>query len=504
MKKIIILVVVSITIVWKTHAKAKIITGNPNQVLTIICGKVKTITPGDSVTLVLNGPFYSYQTSPERYARQILSTAPDTQGNFKFKIETANSPFHVSLFLSSNRDIQGHLIGNGDLANYLVSPTDSVHIDFTTPVRKFTGKGASLFDVQYQLEQSDKGQVILKKNEHDYLNTRPGKWLEQKDSLLNAQLGILSSFQSKLTATEYSIIRADLIGSNRVFVCQLIRYSLPQEQNSLYRELMKLVSELKNRQPYIQLSDNAALAPKYVYYLYEKLKLEMQLDLSNGEVPSDRSYYEKINTNFNGNLKDKLLAWWLSDLASMNALKAEYADLALTVMQNDVFIKMVKSIKEKFSQGQKVTGFEFKNINNQTVRLSDYKGKVIVLDMWFTGCSGCKRVAAGLPYVEKEFSDNDYVVFVSLSIDRNRQTWLNSIDSKHGKYFITSKTQYLYTSGTGEQNDFIKKYVPDGTYPSMLIINSKGELFSSTPTHPVDKESQTTLIKEIKAALTAN
>lgn len=490
--------------IGNVHTTASPLKANSKMNATIICGKTSNLIFGDTVTLVLNGPFYSYQSSPERYATQILTTTTDGQGNFKFKIETEDSPFHVSLYLSSKRDILGHLIGNGDLAYYLVSPTDSIHVDFTTPERKFTGKGASLFEAQYQIEQSDKGQILLKKNEHDYLNTMPRKWLEQKDSLLNDQLNSLLSFQSKLTPTEYSIIRADLIGSNRVFVCQLIRYSLPQNQNNLNLELRGLIAELKNRQPYIQLSNNAALAPKYVFYLYEKLKLEMQADLSIGEVPSDRSYFEKINADFNGNLKDKLLAWWLMDLASMNALKSEYAELALSVMHNAAFIKLVKNLEETFTQTQKVTGFEFKNTNNQTVRLTDFKGKVIVLDMWFTGCTGCKRVAAGLPNVEKAFTNNGKVVFISLSIDKDRQRWLNSIDSKHGKYFITSTTQYLYTCGTGEKNDFIKKYVPNGAYPSMMIINGKGELFSTTPTHPIDNESQAMLIKEIKSALTEN
>ena len=39
---------------------------------------------------------------------------------------------------------------------------------------------------------------------------------------------------------------------------------------------------------------------------------------------------------------------------------------------------------------KKTPAFTLKDVNGRPVRLSDYKGKVVVLDFWATWCTGCK------------------------------------------------------------------------------------------------------------------
>src|SRR5258705_11963123 len=42
------------------------------------------------------------------------------------------------------------------------------------------------------------------------------------------------------------------------------------------------------------------------------------------------------------------------------------------------------------SARKKTPGFTLKDVNGRSVRFSDYKGKVVVLDFWATWCTGCK------------------------------------------------------------------------------------------------------------------
>lgn len=233
-------------------------------------------------------------------------------------------------------------------------------------------------------------------------------------------------------------------------------------------------------------------------WLYDRISQNENISVYN------RNYFSAINKQFAGTLHDKLLAYWLIQLTGKNDLQPEYLENALAVMQSAYFKLIVEQLKDTYAKGQPVKDFDFKDANNKTVHLTDYKGKVVFIDMWFSGCSGCVHVAASLPHVEETFKDRPDVVFVSLCIDGDRDLWLKSIDKnlvgKHYTHYTTSTTKYLYTAGTGSNNPFIKAYVPDGTYPRLLIIGKEGKVFSSTPTSPVVENGQP-LIKEINEAL---
>jgi len=478
---------------------------NDNPIITYITGTIEKGVNTDTISLVLNGAFYSYQTIPERYATQVLKSRVDQNGTFKFAISTINSPFHVSLFLSSKRNNFGYLIGNGEISNYLIMAGDSIHVTIGKNKQIYSGRGASLFQVQRKVDEVDSNQKLLKNNHGNLLHISPKKWLEQKDSLLNSQLNMLNLYRTTIPASALGIIRADIIGSNRAFVYQTISFTQPFIISANLSPALEIIcKELLNRPPYIDQNDRAALSPKYVYYLYEMVKMEFKYARIKNETKENpnNNYFSIINTNYTGLLKDKLLTWWLMDAAATNWLVPGYVTHALSVMQSPIFIRMVENLNLTYEKGQPITDFSFKDTKGRIVHLSDFKNKVLLIDLWFTGCSGCIKVAAGLPFVEEAFKGHGDVVFFSISIDKNKNQWLQSINEKGGgKYFVTPETRYLYTSGTGENNPFIKKYVPDGTYPLMLIIDKKGKIFSSTPTHPVDEKAQTELINEIKQVL---
>ncbi len=65
--------------------------------------------------------------------------------------------------------------------------------------------------------------------------------------------------------------------------------------------------------------------------------------------------------------------------------------------------------------GEKVPDIPLKIMNNKTgkTRLSDYKGKLVILDFWYTGCGSC---IAGFPKMEKlqkQFGDKIQILLVN-------------------------------------------------------------------------------------------
>lgn len=469
--------------------------------VTYITGNIGNARIQDSLLLILHGPFYEYAHSPEFQATQVYHTMPDAKGGFKFAVATANSPFHVSLQTKGDT--------KAIIDNYLIEASDSINISFDKQIPHFTGRGAGLFEAQYSTEMLDKDAVTLKANTDEYFRQNKMIWLQKQDAVLNEQLKLLSTFQTKLSASAYSIVRADIIGFNRYFVYAPIA-TTPQlfaNRKMADSDLQALCNELAGRQPYLEQSDRGALSPKYINYLFQKLKVDIKYQrFSNDiDVRLDYNFFPAINKEYKGILRDKLLALWLKEVASLNKLHPEYLDSALSVMQTPAFTAMANELKTTFGKGQPVTDFGFKDARGNTVHLADFKGKVVYIDLWFTGCTGCLAVAAGLPDVEKSFENRQDVVFVSISIDKDKKTWLKSIDkntatSTHYRHYTTSTAKYLYTAGTGSNNPFIQKYVPDAAYPSLMIIGKDGRIFSSTPARPVNAANKAKLIGQLKSA----
>lgn len=67
--------------------------------------------------------------------------------------------------------------------------------------------------------------------------------------------------------------------------------------------------------------------------------------------------------------------------------------------------------------GKPAPDFKVKTLDNKVFFLSDLHGKVVLLNFWFTTCSGCKIEYPGLQTLKKRFSSEEEVVFLSLATD---------------------------------------------------------------------------------------
>lgn len=71
--------------------------------------------------------------------------------------------------------------------------------------------------------------------------------------------------------------------------------------------------------------------------------------------------------------------------------------------------------------------FSAPDVNGNTVRLSDYRGKMVILDFWATWCIDCRREMPEFKKLYEEFNgkkiDAFDLQFISYSFDRDEQAW---------------------------------------------------------------------------------
>jgi thiol-disulfide isomerase/thioredoxin len=139
--------------------------------------------------------------------------------------------------------------------------------------------------------------------------------------------------------------------------------------------------------------------------------------------------------------------------------------------------------------------FEFPDTNGKLVKLSDFKGKTVFLDFWYTGCGACTYFYTNvLSQVEKELHGKG-VEFVTISIDAGRDYWLKSV--KGGRYTSELATN-LYTGGVGYGHKLIKHYGID-SYPTFVVVDRDGKIesFNAKELHIRDSANLVNILKQV-------
>ena len=91
-----------------------------------------------------------------------------------------------------------------------------------------------------------------------------------------------------------------------------------------------------------------------------------------------------------------------------------------------------KSNNGGLKEGTIAPAFTMKDVNGNDVKLSDYKGKVILVDFWASWCKQCrlespKLVKAYQKYRTTKFENGEGFEIISISLDDEATDWKNAI-----------------------------------------------------------------------------
>lgn len=80
----------------------------------------------------------------------------------------------------------------------------------------------------------------------------------------------------------------------------------------------------------------------------------------------------------------------------------------------------VQKAYETITKGNPASDLTFTKLDGTTIKLSDYKGKVIVLDLWATWCGPCMQEKPFFEALENKYHGNENIALISLSIDTEK------------------------------------------------------------------------------------
>lgn len=311
--------------------------------------------------------------------------------------------------------------------NYLyISPGDSIvgyldASDRSNSIYHGTGSEANnyLSSLPYPKAGSFWGDFVKNPFKAASYNDVLARFEKAKDRRLK-ELETLENVDTRFLALERDRIHLDFANSllARFYLQYLVyrKQSLPKDQ--LEAELKKAKEVFK---PYVR---------------------QALMDLNYGNELSQLEVFQSLLGALKNN--EFIEEYGLNPLES--SFKEYYAtrELLLQLEQNGYSLKFSEQLNDfksdyptsRYSQviedrieeynnirpGQPAQDLRFVDLDGNLVALESYRGKVIVIDLWATGCGPCMKEKPHFKELRTKFENNDSIVFLNVSID-NEQTW---------------------------------------------------------------------------------
>lgn len=129
---------------------------------------------------------------------------------------------------------------------------------------------------------------------------------------------------------------------------------------------------------------------------------------------------------------------------------------------------------------------ELKLHNGQTVKLTELKGKVVLLDFWYRGCYPCLKAVPHLIELQKEFKDD--LVIIGINDYDIQEDIVDYFNYKNANYISTFKTKSL-----------LYKFFNVEVFPTTMLFDKEGKLIKTDM--GLSESGMRSLRRNIKKAL---
>ncbi|WP_282053373.1 TlpA disulfide reductase family protein [Maribacter luteus] len=129
--------------------------------------------------------------------------------------------------------------------------------------------------------------------------------------------------------------------------------------------------------------------------------------------------------------------------------------------------KIIESYIELYAEpkiGGQFIDFEMIDLNGNQKKLSELKGKTILLDFWASWCAPCRKENPNLVKTYNKFKPKGFEIF-AVSLDKNKEKWLKAIESDNLKWYHVNDLK-------GQGNNATMIYGVEGIPDSFLIDNN--------------------------------
>ncbi|QCK16720.1 TlpA family protein disulfide reductase [Mangrovivirga cuniculi] len=258
-------------------------------------------------------------------------------------------------------------------------------------------------------------------------NSNPDRVKELFDSLVNKRNEIIVKYKDELNSEIIALLKHQ----NKSRAYSFLLY---------YGRMMNDIDPKSDYYNFIDLIDNenyySIYSPSNVLYKYEIEYLRSGRDIK----------YNTFNEYIDNNTEDPELtelykAFYLKELIE----SPDYWRNHETLFEGDVLVDhlnnfnnssysyLLKDLKYSIKTSEKgKEGFDFTAITSEgeKVKLSDFKGKYVLIDTWATWCGPCVKHRPDLIKIASETLNNN-IQYLMVSVDKNTDKWESYINKQN-------------------------------------------------------------------------
>lgn len=138
--------------------------------------------------------------------------------------------------------------------------------------------------------------------------------------------------------------------------------------------------------------------------------------------------------------------------------------------------------------GHVAPDFELKDLSGKMVKLSDFRGKAVVLNFWATWCPPCKTEIPWFEDLQNKYGNQGLAV-VGVALD-------DSSDADIAQFAKDMKMNYPVLLGKEETSDL---YGGVEALPTTFYIDRSGKIITSVPGLVDRKEIEDNIVKALNA-----
>lgn len=146
-------------------------------------------------------------------------------------------------------------------------------------------------------------------------------------------------------------------------------------------------------------------------------------------------------------------------------------DALITQWPNDEFVMHLDSkLKTTLLPGMDAPDIELPDPSGQLRRLSDLRGKVVLIDFWASWCGPCRMENPNVVRLYKQYHDKGFEIF-SVSLDKSLDSWVKAINDDHLEWPNHVSDLKYWSSAAGRLYGI-------SSIPSTVLVSPDGRILA--------------------------
>ncbi len=176
----------------------------------------------------------------------------------------------------------------------------------------------------------------------------------------------------------------------------------------------------------------------------------------------------------------KNISHWLASEGRSPGLDTVYNEFKRDFNNSDYIISLDKKYNEwlRIAEGEPAPDITGLTISNDTVSLSQLKGKVVYIDVWASWCGPCIAEFPFYEALQKEMEGENDVEFLFVSVDKDSEKWADFL-----KKNSVPKGIHTNEIEVPDHPSVQEAYNMWGV-PRYILIDSKGKIVNAIAPRP--------------------